>query len=68
MNQTTRTAQPVIAAIETPPNTPKEGIGVKCFLVSQFAEASRKETVASLKVKAAGKRLMDARGAKTTRI
>jgi hypothetical protein len=33
--------------------------------MKQFAEASAKETAASLKVRAARKRLMDARGAKT---
>jgi hypothetical protein len=33
--------------------------------MKQFAAASAKETAASLKVKAARKRLMDARGAKS---
>jgi hypothetical protein len=40
-------------------------IAEEAAAMKQFAEASRKETAASLKVKAARKRLMDARGAKT---
>jgi hypothetical protein len=40
-------------------------IAEEAAAMKQFSEASRKETTASLKVKAARKRLMDARGAKS---